>query len=362
MKFRLRHSLLLLKRWVIANLLPVQMIWVRAGYGVLSGLILISCTVDNSRQPHVNTVSTNTSTHEFTRNVITPSGSSKNRKDFVAEDRRVPESLHLQNRQPHVQTHHHTHVRLKVEEMLVARDVKNRRAIGTSDAFPSRIGSLWSLASVKANGSSAQLEMRWWHGNDLVSTNPFVVSEGIRWSEWSQITVRPKDVGDWRVEVFHPKENKVLKTTHFKIEPPQNQKLAVSLRPLENPEIGKMQTVQSPVLQDSNARPPRINKLKIARSIKRRRPMGVGTIFRVNDERLWGYIEVSNLESPVHVWMEWLRKGEVRSKLRIRVGVSRRWRTWSWQRLSQNDIGDWEVRVLSSQGDILARTYFTVER
>ena len=264
----------------------------------------------------------------------------------------------------------------------MARDVKKRRAIGESEVFPSAVGSLWSLASVKAEGSAAQLEIRWWHGQKLVSTDPFVVSEGIRWSEWSQITVRPTDIGAWRVEVFYPKEDKILKMRHFRIEAPSSSKTPVSV-PAHSTSVTHTALPKSDRSSKSSRSllsaqkksavhlgsgsavdllTPHINKLEIARSVKRRRPLGVSTRFKVSDERLWGYIEVSNVEAPTYVWMEWLCEREVRSRLKVRVGLSKRWRTWSWQRLTQGDIGLWEVRVLSSQGKILARTHFNVER
>ena len=332
------------------------------GCAVFYSLVLMGCSVDNSRQSHVNSVPESISAQEFTRSVQ-PSSKVLGATDILDEraQEQVPHLSSQQRARRTSRSHQYAPVQLEVEQMLVARDVKKRRAIGESDVFPSTVGSLWSLASVKAKGSAAQLEMRWWHGQDLVSTNPFVVSEGIRWSEWSQITVKPTDVGAWRVEVFYPKEDQVLRTRHFKIEPPrqrQTQELSYAVQGVKTTQVKT--TLQS-TSQISNIRTPSINKLEIARSVKRRRPLGVDTRFKVTHERLWGYIEVSNIESPVYVWMEWLHEGEVRSKLRVRVGVSRRWRTWSWQRLTQGDIGDWEVRVSSSQGSVLARTYFTVD-
>ena len=71
---------------------------------------------------------------------------------------------------------------------------------------------------------------------------------------------------------------------------------------------------------------------------------------------------MSNLERPSHVWMEWRREDELRSKLKIRVGVSKRWRTWSWQRLTFNDVGRWEVRVISAEGDTLSQTHFLIDQ
>ena len=103
-----------------------------------------------------------------------------------------------------------------------------------------------------------------------------------------------------------------------------------------------------------------VSRFEIARTIKRRRPLGTGSRFSLADERLWGYIEVSNSEGPKFVWMEWYRGKNLRSRLKVRVGISKRWRTWSWQRLSKRDQGQWSVKVLSDAGRLLAQTHFSV--
>ena len=98
-------------------------------------------------------------------------------------------------------------LRLEIEPLVIARDVKHRRAIGAAITFPNTVESLWGLASVRARGQSVQLSLRWWREHELVSVNPFVVSEGIKWSEWSQVTISPRSVGSWRVELFYPREH-----------------------------------------------------------------------------------------------------------------------------------------------------------
>lgn len=266
---------------------------------------------------------------------------------------------------------------LTVDQITIARDVKQRHIVGAGETFPYNVGSLWSLVTVQAQGGIARLEMRWWRGEQLVSDNPFVVSEGIRWREWSQVRVSPKQFGDWRVEVFYPQEQRILKTRTFKITPPSphnstprtsdviNDVAPTTGQPI-SAEISKTlkseQTSGASVSTPQSSQTPVIRRLEIARSIRHRRPVGISRRFKVKDERLWGYIEVSNLERPSHVWMEWRREDELRSKLKIRVGVSKRWRTWSWQRLTFNDVGRWEVRVISAEGDTLSQTHFLIDQ
>jgi hypothetical protein len=107
--------------------------------------------------------------------------------------------------------------------------------------------------------------------------------------------------------------------------------------------------------------PLKVNRLSIAREVRHRRPLGVSSRFSRQIERIWGYIEVQNEAEHQWVWMEWWHDDQRRSRLRVRIGQSKRWRTWSWQRMSPRDIGLWEVKVLSSTLEELARAQFLIE-
>ena len=247
---------------------------------------------------------------------------------------------------------------IKVERLIVARGVKKRRAIGEARIFPTSVGSVWSYAVVTATGASAQLQMRWWKRDQLVNTSPFIVSEGLRWGEWCQMNITPKDSGDWRIEIYDPHQQIVLGSSLFQISPSEQSSSAAAVE-------SKLTSKRAPYgsgasLEVSPSQSLIVSKLVIARNIKRRRPLGLGTQFRLRDERLWGFIEVSNLQKPSQVWMEWHRDGELRSRLLVKVGMSERWRTWSWQRLSKRDTGRWEVTVLDEENTVLARRNFTV--
>jgi len=107
--------------------------------------------------------------------------------------------------------------------------------------------------------------------------------------------------------------------------------------------------------------PLKVNRLSIAKEVRHRRPLGVSSRFSSQVERIWGYIEVQNEAERQWVWMEWWHNDQRRSRLRVRIGQSKRWRTWSWQRMRPRDVGLWEVKVLSSTLEELARTQFLIE-
>jgi hypothetical protein len=273
---------------------------------------------------------------------------------------RLEESDGSQERISHSEHFEDGVLKLDIERLTVARDVKQRKAIGEAKRFPSHVGSLWGLASVRSRGGAVELSIRWWRQDYLVNVSTFVVSEGIRWNEWSQVTITPKDVGEWRVELFYPKRTLTLSTYTFSVYPEEAHK--ANLVP-----HSKMTSVinesdhQTTSQEELTPRPISIHRLEVARSVKRRRALGVDTRFNISDERLWGYVEVNNLERPQHIWMEWFKDNQLRSKIKVKVGVSRLWRTWSWQRLHPYDVGRWEVRVISPEGEQLAQTHFIVE-
>ena len=247
-------------------------------------------------------------------------------------------------------------ISIKVEKLLVARGVKKRRAIGEARSFPANIDAVWSFAEVYVEGGTAELEMRWWREDVQVSASPFLVSERLRWREWSKMTIRPSDDGQWHVDVYDPSKGLVLASHHFNIER-INPKEVISTQAPRVQESANLANLEV----DQSSKSLFIERLEIAKQIKRRRPMGISSRFNTRDERLWGYIEVSNLHQSDFVWMEWYHGQELRSKLKVRVGISKRWRTWSWQRLSSRDQGDWTVKVLSTSGVVLKETHFVVE-
>ena len=264
---------------------------------------------------------------------------------------------------------------IKVEKLLVAKAVKKRRAIGASHQFSAKVGAVWSLAQVYAQGGTAELEMRWWKENALVSVSPFMVSEGLLWREWSKVTIQPHQSGAWRVEVYQPSTQKILASYDFNIkarlenqaEPKSISGIVSQKRRLLNDSKSSVtlpQTMnrgaESLESHSDDVTTLKIRNLMIANKIKRRKPLGVSSKFSMDNERLWGYVEVSNLDQPQFIWMEWYRGDLLRSRLKVRVGVSKRWRTWSWQRLSKLDGGAWSVKVLSLRGELLAQTQFMV--
>ena len=98
----------------------------------------------------------------------------------------------------------------------------------------------------------------------------------------------------------------------------------------------------------------------IAQGVTRRVPEGIGHIFGTEAGTLTAWVAIDNPGDPTTITMVWRRDGEVRSTLRLDVGTSPRWRTWSRTRIRDFDVGQWNVEVYDAQGILVDTMEFTI--
>ena len=96
-------------------------------------------------------------------------------------------------------------------------------------------------------------------------------------------------------------------------------------------------------------------------NVEKRIPEGVSTHFTTNSGAVWAYVRVNNPGNATHIQMLWKRDNEVRAQMRLRVGKSPRWRTWSRMRLRQFDVGEWTVEVRDDDGLLIHELLFDVK-
>ena len=60
----------------------------------------------------------------------------------------------------------------------------------------------------------------------------------------------------------------------------------------------------------------------------------------------------------VYITMVWKHNDRVRSRVKLNVGTSASWRTWSTKRISPDDAGRWSVDVVDAQGAVLETINF----
>jgi len=98
----------------------------------------------------------------------------------------------------------------------------------------------------------------------------------------------------------------------------------------------------------------------MALGVEKRVPLGVGSKFSADAEKIWAFIKVKNKNAPTKLRMVWKRHGKQRMAVDLRVGKSSGWRTWSYKRIAKQDAGKWTVDVLTQDGKTLHSMDFEV--
>jgi hypothetical protein len=122
--------------------------------------------------------------------------------------------------------------------------------------------------------------------------------------------------------------------------------------------IAMMEASSSTSAAGSRAADIAVRDLVMARDVTDREPVGVSRTFSPKDERAFAYAKVDNPAAPTRVSFVWLYDDALYATVDMEVGTSVRWRTWS---SSQLWLGAWRVQIVSTDGDVLAETAFTVE-
>lgn len=105
-----------------------------------------------------------------------------------------------------------------------------------------------------------------------------------------------------------------------------------------------------------------VKRLVISSGVSDREPAGAAKTFTAGaQDRIYAFVEVGNEDrAQSEVFVSFFKDGSAeRGGVRLRVGPSPRWRTWSFTRLA-NDPGTWHAVVRNGKGQELARTSFEI--
>jgi len=96
-----------------------------------------------------------------------------------------------------------------------------------------------------------------------------------------------------------------------------------------------------------------IKKLIMAKSVRRRRPVGASNIFKGDIKQVLVFLKVRNFEGPQKIQLKWIYDDQVIQRDRLRVGASPRWRTWSTMLLRKvhRKFGEWRLEVETVRGE-----------
>jgi len=102
-----------------------------------------------------------------------------------------------------------------------------------------------------------------------------------------------------------------------------------------------------------------VTRIDIAGSIKDRKPVNIGTTFPASQDRVYCYLELSDVARDQRITYAWTM-GRDTERITQRIKQSKRWRTWAFKSVAGRK-GDWKVDVLDESGKKLGSRTFKVE-
>ena len=123
-------------------------------------------------------------------------------------------------------------------------------------------------------------------------------------------------------------------------------------------------TSSNQIVEDNITEFLEIRNIKICREInvEQRKPIDVDTIFTINGMgALFCFTGMrntnSNIQTISHIWEY---HGRVKAKIEMEVSPSPFWRCWSRKRITENHKGNWRVKILNHEGDLIGEKSFIV--
>lgn len=104
-----------------------------------------------------------------------------------------------------------------------------------------------------------------------------------------------------------------------------------------------------------------ISRIAIARDVKNREPIDVGTRFDSSEPKVFVFLDVHNTEKvPGTLFVEFVSpKAGARGDIELSVGATDHWRTWAFTRLAK-EPGTWKARIKNDRGEVIAEESFEV--
>ena len=101
-----------------------------------------------------------------------------------------------------------------------------------------------------------------------------------------------------------------------------------------------------------------VRNFVLSHGIHDREPISDTESFNVGDGKAFAFARIQNTGDPTMVSFVWEYDGKTHASVPVNVGASPGWRTWSTAKLRS---GDWRVKLVDAQGEVLLEKAFTVE-
>ncbi len=103
-----------------------------------------------------------------------------------------------------------------------------------------------------------------------------------------------------------------------------------------------------------------INRMVVSKDVVDKEPVGVGDFFSAVTEKLYCFLEASNIERDMQVSFVWIWSSQEMARVNMTLQKGNRWRTYSSKKLVGLK-GQWKVELQDSSGVVHNSIGFTVE-
>jgi len=87
----------------------------------------------------------------------------------------------------------------------------------------------------------------------------------------------------------------------------------------------------------------------------------IDSTFYTDDERIYCLTNIQNQNNDTVIFHNWYRNNKLLSKIRMEIGRSYNWRTWSYINVNNKRAGDWKIVVTDSLNVRHDSLFFNIE-
>ncbi len=104
-----------------------------------------------------------------------------------------------------------------------------------------------------------------------------------------------------------------------------------------------------------------LSEIVVCTGVEDRQPVDPKDSFSIGEGRVYCFTSLKNSGSETTIVHEWYLNDELLHAQDLKVGTSKKWRTWSYKTLYDGFEGDWKVVVKVKDGAKLGEKEFSVK-
>ena len=108
---------------------------------------------------------------------------------------------------------------VKLKEIKICKNIKNRSPVGVGEIFPSSVDSLYCYTKIENLGKKMEVRHVWYYENQIMTQVRYNVKKSNVYRSWTKKTISSFQIGNWRVEV-QDRNGTIIGTKKFKIKKP----------------------------------------------------------------------------------------------------------------------------------------------